>query len=225
VNTLSSVEKGKRWQIPLGLFLLSLLIGGWFYYPLGYFLIVCMIGAMGIGLVKGRNWCDWMCPRGSAWDVFLSRFSRKVKVPPFFRHVAFRIFWLAVLMTVLGTQLYRTWGDYYLMGRPFVMILTVTTIIGLIFGIIYHHRIWCMFCPMGTMANWLGKGKKPLKIDNEKCIDCQSCYSVCRMQINPGQYREEGIVKHGDCLKCSYCIEKCPKHALSFGEVERQKAA
>jgi polyferredoxin len=51
----------------------SLLVGGWFYCPLGYFLIFCMVMAMGIGLVKGRNWCDWMCPRGSFWDKSRAR--------------------------------------------------------------------------------------------------------------------------------------------------------
>jgi NAD-dependent dihydropyrimidine dehydrogenase PreA subunit len=72
-----------------------------------------------------------------------------------------------------------------------------------------------MFCPMGTIANWLGRGKQPLKIE-KTCTHCGTCEKVCRMQIYPGSYREAGVVNHGDCLKCSYCVDECPKKALAF---------
>jgi polyferredoxin len=217
-------DKHRSRQLLIGITLLLFIIGGWFYPPIGYFLLICMIGAMGIGIFKGRNWCDWMCPRGSFWDRYLSPISRRAKVPGFFRSVYFRLFWLGVLMTVLTVNLIPVWGDYYKMGRPFVMILTVTTIVGLVLGIIYNHRIWCMFCPMGTMANWLGKKKLPLYV-SDSCVNCGTCAEVCRMQIDPGQYREYGVVRNGDCLKCSYCVEACPQHALSFNQKDGAKAA
>lgn len=214
-----SIQTGRLGNGPLqvinGLIFIALLIGGWFYYPLGYFLLFCMLMAMGIGFAKGRNWCDWMCPRGSFWDKYLSRLSRNVKVPHFFRSVPFRLFWLAVLMTMLALNLKPVWGDFNRMGAPFVMILTVTTIVGLTLGMIYNQRIWCMFCPMGTMANWLGRGKHLLRVDRT-CSNCGTCEKVCRMQIYPGSYRDAGVVSHGDCLKCSYCVETCPKKALAF---------
>lgn len=212
---LTIAKRNSPWQMINGVAFMVLLIGGWFYYPLGYFLLFCMVMAMGIGLVKGRNWCDWMCPRGSFWDKYLDRFSRKARVPSFFRSLPFRLFWLALLMTMLTVNLVPVWGDSYEMGRPFVLILTVTTVVGFILGLIYHQRIWCMFCPMGTMANWLGKGKQPLKVNSE-CTHCGACEKVCRMQINPGSFREIGTVQNGDCLKCSYCVEICPMQALSF---------
>ncbi|MEW6187236.1 MAG: 4Fe-4S binding protein [Thermodesulfobacteriota bacterium] len=215
MKVLSIAKRNAPWQIVNGVAFMALLVGGWLYYPLGYFLVFCMVMAMGIGLFKGRNWCDWMCPRGSFWDKYLNRMSREVKVPKVFRSLPFRLFWLGVLMTMLTVNLIPVWGDFYLMGRPFVLILTVTTVVGLILGVIYHQRIWCMFCPMGTMANWLGKGKKPLQVTSD-CILCGSCEKVCRMQIYPGTFRDTGVVEHGDCLKCSYCVEVCPKQALSF---------
>jgi len=209
--------------MPLGIIMVLLLLGGWFFPPLGYFMVFCMVMAMGIGMVKGRHWCDWMCPRGSFWDLFLVRFSRNVVVPGFYRSVPFRLLWLCILMAMLTINIVPVWGDLYLMGKPFVLVLTLTTVIGLVLGVIYHPRIWCMFCPMGTMANWLGQGKKPLTID-KGCIKCGICEKVCRMQINPGAYREEGQVKHGDCLKCAYCVESCPQKALSFKSPERLAA-
>lgn len=223
MSTVTTTEKHRRLQPLIGFTLVLLIIGGWFYYPLGYFLLFCMVMAVGIGVFKGRNWCDYLCPRGSFWDKYLGRFSRNVKVPSFFRSVPFRLLWLGILMTMLTINLIPVWGDFYKMGKPFVMILTVTTVVGLVLGIIYHPRIWCMFCPMGTMANWLGRGKMPLRVASS-CTYCGTCEKVCRMQINPGLYREAGIVNHGDCLKCSYCIEKCPQKALSFNDSSKNVA-
>ena len=218
-----SVIEGRRRRQPLfGIVLIILLLGGWVYPPFGYFMIFCMVMAMGIGVVKGRHWCDWMCPRGSFWDAFLGRFSRNVKAPGFFRGVPFRLLWLGILMTMLTVNLIPLWPDFYLMGKPFVMILTVTTAVGLILGMLYQPRAWCMFCPMGTMANWLGRGKMPLVV-GESCVSCGLCEKVCRIGINPGSYREIGIVTDGDCLKCSYCVENCPKQALSFTEADCKK--
>jgi NAD-dependent dihydropyrimidine dehydrogenase PreA subunit len=77
---------------------------------------------------------------------------------------------------------------------------------------------------MGTMANWLGRGKMPLTVD-EKCSNCGACEKVCRMQIYPGSYREAGVVSHGDCLKCHYCVENCPKKALEFKPQVMDEAA
>lgn len=118
-------------------------------------------------------------------------------------------------MTMHALNLKPVWGDFYQMGAPFVMILTDSTIVGLALGTVFNQRIWCMFCPMGTMANWLGRGKYLLKVD-PACSNCGTCEKVCRMQIYPGSFRDAGVVDHGNCLKCSYCADTCPKKALSF---------
>ncbi|KJS22231.1 MAG: hypothetical protein VR72_06825 [Clostridiaceae bacterium BRH_c20a] len=220
----SKTNKQLKVQQWLGFILVALLIGGWFYPPLSYFMVFCMVMAMGYGVIKGRYWCDWMCPRGSFFDSFLSRFSRQKEVPKLFRHPGFRLGWLIFLMSMVALQLPKVWGDYYYMGKPFVTILTVTTIIGLLLGVIYHQRIWCMFCPMGTMANVLGRGKQPLLV-SEVCNNCGRCNAVCRMQIKPGSYRDIGVVNDGDCLKCSYCIAECPRSALSFKDDNYKKAS
>jgi polyferredoxin len=195
-----------------------LLVGGWFFPPLGYVLVACMVAGIGYGIAKGRYWCDWMCPRGSFWDSYLSRLSFQRRVPRFFRHTGWRLFWLALLMTVITIMVTRNWGDWYRIGLiPFWIMMTVTTVVGLGLGIPYHQRIWCMFCPVGSMANFLGKGKHLLRVTSH-CLgaNCKLCYRVCRMQIHPGTYREVGIVQHGDCQKCSRCLEVCPKAALTW---------
>ncbi|MDI6801820.1 MAG: 4Fe-4S binding protein [Thermodesulfovibrionales bacterium] len=198
-------------------------IGGWFYPKLGFFLLACMIGAVGIAFYKGRAWCDWMCPRGSFYDLFLQKISRNKGIPAFFRKRGVRIFMLSMLLSVLGIQVYFAWGNIDGIGMAMVKLLTITTAIGIILGIVYQHRIWCHICPMGTISNWMSEGKHPLNI-SEMCVDCKVCSKVCPMQLKPYQYKEQGVMGDNDCVKCSTCTVACPKKALNF-EKEIKKAA
>ena len=80
-------------------------VGGWFYPKLGFLLLGCMIGALGIAPFRGRQWCDWLCPRGSFYDLFLDRISRKRSVPGFFRSTGTRVGMILLLFAVLGIQI------------------------------------------------------------------------------------------------------------------------
>lgn len=206
------------WILPL------VVIGGWFYPLLGYLLPICMAAALGIALFKGRYWCDWLCPRGAAWDLLLSKLSAKKEIPSFFKSTPFRLLWIAILMGVLAWQLpiaLASMDKVNQAGLVFTTLLTVTTIIGIIFGIPVHHRIWCSgFCPVGTMSGWIGKGRYPLEVDS-KCRECETCHSVCPVQIRKWDYKPEqgkAAVENRDCLKCGLCVEVCPSNALKFRE-------
>ncbi len=202
------------WVLP---FILTM---GWRYPVLGYFIPLCMVAGAGVAIFRGRYWCDWLCPRGSAWDFLLSRISLRKKLPPIFRNMKFRIFIMTVLMAVLAIQLPRFWPSINGMGQVFVVMLTITTTLGVILGILTHQRNWCAYCPIGTLGNWLGRGKYPLTID-AKCNVCRKCDQVCPIQIDRWQYRPQpgqvAIVPEWDCLKCGLCVEACPQKALVLG--------
>jgi polyferredoxin len=200
------------------------IIGGWFLPKLGFFLLLCMVGANAFALYRGRSWCDWMCPRGSFYDLFLQRISAQREIPAFFRNMRFRLAMLSVLLAVLGTQVYSAWGDLGQVGLAMVRVLTVTTATGLLLGAFYHQRIWCHICPMGTLSNYLSEGKKPLSIASA-CVDCKACSRVCPMQLKPFEYKDSGVMGDNDCIKCSTCVAACPKKALSFAQPELEKAA
>ncbi len=215
----NAIKKRKFRQLLLWWVLPLAVIGGWYYPILGCLLPLCMMAGIGIALFKGRYWCDWLCPRGSSWDLLLSRISLKRKIPLFFRSTVFRILIMLILMTVLFTQIPRLWPSIDGMGRVFVMMLSVTTVVGIVLGIPTHHRNWCTYCPVGTMGNWLGRGKYPLTIDS-RCNECKKCDTVCPIQIKRWQYRPENeeavVIPEWDCLKCGLCIEACPQKALTF---------
>ncbi len=205
-------------QFFMGLLFLSILIGGWFWPLLGYFIPLCMFLGIGLGLWRGRKWCDWYCPRGGFNDVFLKAASPQKEIPKFFKGLPLRIGFLSFLMAMMTIQIIKRWPDPYKIGMFFVVLLTVTTILGIILALIFQQRTWCCFCPIGSLGNWVGRGKYPLKIDSKLCTECKLCYKVCPIQVGAYRYKKDGIetIKDGDCLKCQMCVVSCPKKALKF---------
>lgn len=219
MNEYKVLEKKRKIKqfVMAGIFLI-ILIGGWRYSLLGYFIPLCMLLGMGIGLVKGRKWCDWFCPRGSFFDMLIKPMSPKREIPRFFKGLPLRIGMFSFLMLMMTIQLIKRWPDPYKIGMFFVILLTVTTILGIILALIFHQRTWCCFCPIGSVAGWVGRNRFLLKIDSKLCTECKLCYKVCPIQVTLLEFKKSGleIVKDGDCLKCDLCVLSCPKGALEL---------
>jgi len=205
----------RKIQPYLFLILVIYLALGYFYPAVGLIAIICMIGPVIMAQFKGRYWCGNFCPRGSFYDSVISRLSPRKPIPAFFRAKIFRTVMLAVIMSVFSAQMYFAWGNFNAMGLVFLRIIFITTIFGVLLGLIYRERTWCSFCPMGTMASWFSKNKKPLAI-TKSCKSCQLCVKVCPMQLDPSTKKSSGEFNHEDCLKCSRCVSKCPLKALNF---------
>lgn len=222
---LAFVRSRRLKQSLLGAFFVIFLAIGWLYPLIGYFIPVCMLMGLGIALWRGRYWCDWLCPRGSFNDAWLSRVSPQRRLPDWLRATPTRVVVLAFLLTVLTVQLVRLWPDWWAIGGFFVLLLTITTAIDIVLGLAYQQRGWCQICPIGTMSNWLGRNRRPLYLQADKCRDCGLCARTCPMQLAPAlSTRTAYQQRRGDCLKCSLCVVHCPTAALSWQEPERQAA-
>jgi polyferredoxin len=213
-------ERRRRLQSMTWIGLPVVLIGGWFYPVFGFFLLICMGGAALIALMRGRAWCDWMCPRGSAYDLFLKKASRGRDVPELLKSMRFRAALFSVLIAVLGSQVAMAWGSLHEVGLAMVRLLTVTTSAGILLGVFYNERAWCTICPMGTLGNLIGREKAPITIDEDKCTSCKLCAKQCPMRLAPHSYKDAGVLGDADCIKCETCVAACPKNAL-----EMKKAA
>ncbi len=215
------LERLKRFrqakQFLTALVFLLILIFGWRYPVLGFFIPLCMLAGIAFGVRRGRVWCNWYCPRGSFYDCLVSLVSPKKEIPAVFKNIRFRIFVIVLLLSIMLANLIRLWPDIVSIGKFFLIMLTVTTAIGIILALFFHQRSWCMICPIGTVLNLIGRSKYPLLIDSQSCIDCKACANACPVQIKPYAYKAEGrrMVREADCLKCDLCIAACPKKALS----------
>lgn len=204
-------------QVAGGGAFVALLAGAWIYPWLGYFIPVCMVAGIGLAAFRGRTWCNWMCPRGSFADAMLAKVSPGKMIPRFFRSTPVRVVMIAVLMGVLGSQIARVWPDAQAIGKVFVVLLSITTGIGILLALTWHQRVWCYICPIGTMSNWVARNRQPLQMAEDRCTECSLCAKTCPMQLSPSELKaSRTMADRGDCLKCGLCVETCPKEALSL---------
>lgn len=195
----------------MSILLLVIAIGGLWYPKLGYGMIGIMLTLMLVSPFMGRWFCGNLCPRGSFNDFLLSKISRKKRIPKVFRSLWVRIPVFAALMGLMLFRVLRTEGIIDRIGMVFVSICLITTLIAILFGIVFAPRAWCSYCPMGTVQRFLGKNKYQIIVDEEKCVDCGKCAIVCPMHLD---VRE--ILDRPDCIKCGRCVEICPLKALKF---------
>jgi polyferredoxin len=206
-----------RKQVAITVLFFFIIIAGWIYAPLGYIVPLCMVFGIGLGIAKGRIWCNYYCPRGSFFDTVGKSISPEAKIPAFFKSNPFRILVIAVMMGMMSIQILIRWPDFLSIGSFFVRLVTGVTFAGIILALLFHQRTWCSFCPVGSLSNWLGRKKYFLKIDSALCNECRLCARVCPIQIEPYKYKSEGInpVADKDCLRCGLCKDACPRNALT----------
>jgi ferredoxin-type protein NapH len=214
-------------QLVAGTGFLLLLGAGWFYPLIGYFIPACMLLGIGLAAFRGRSWCNWLCPRGSFEDALVARISRRRWIPEVFRGMSLRLGVMTLLMGLLTFQIIRLWPDPYAIGGAFILLLTLTTTVSVVLGIIFQQRTWCYICPIGTMSNWAGRNRRPLTLVEERCLECHLCAKNCPMQLSPAALKQQAAMANGgDCLKCRLCVTTCPTGALSFpGDRSGSKAA
>lgn len=198
----------------LGILVLIVSIGGLWYPALGYFMLLIFAAIFLSSPFRGRWFCGNLCPRGTFVDFWVSKISKKRKIPGILRSLWIR---LPIFFLLMGFMVYRissiigSSNTFEKIGMVFVTMCFVTTAIAVLLGSFLSPRTWCSFCPMGTVQRLLGGKRYQLKLMEEKCIKCNKCEKVCPMQL---KIRENETKP--DCIKCGRCISACPKGALKF---------
>lgn len=179
---------------------------------------VCMVGPIVLALFKGnRGWCGNFCPRGNFYDNIVSKFSNNKKTPDFMRRKFFRISITVFMLMVFIISILINWGDLYCIGMIFYRMIVMTTLIGIVLSLFYNSRIWCNFCPMGSIAaliSYLKKDKKLLQVESN-CVSCKLCNKKCPMNIEVHSYKGQAL-DNPDCIQCGKCVSICPKKSIKY---------
>ncbi|AGB41164.1 hypothetical protein Halha_1217 [Halobacteroides halobius DSM 5150] len=202
---------------------------GWKYPIIGSVALVCMLAPVVVATWReGRVWCGNFCPRGSFNDNVLAKVSRSMKIPRIFKTVAFRIAFFLFLVYQFVIGIMNSGGDLAKIGFVFYRIIFITSAITIILGIFFHERTWCSFCPMGSLSALVIKIKRSLKrvkeqakeepkrikVDQNKCVNCQLCAKDCPMDLEPYDFTDDSD-KDLDCIHCQECVYSCPVDALT----------
>lgn len=193
------------------------LVLGLFDFRFSIAAIICMMAPVVFAMMgKGRYWCGNICPRGNFYDRVVSKFSNNKKSAKLFKSSYFRGMIIIFMFYMFGRGVYNNWGNLYGIGIVFYRMIVVTTLVGIFLSFFYNSRIWCNFCPMGSLAaliTYFKKNKSYLKINNS-CVSCKICEKKCPMGITPYSFKDDGAINDVDCIKCEQCALSCPKKSI-----------
>ena len=188
-------------------------------------------------LCLGRIICGWLCPFGLVQDLLYKIPTPKLGKNSVTAKLTYLKYCIAVIFVVL-LPIYFWWADgvgapafcKYICpagtleaGLPLLALNeNLRGGIGLLFGwkfllmtvifgaCVFIYRPFCRFlCPLGA---WYGLFNKlslfGIRVDAPKCINCNACVKVCKMDCQKVGDRE--------CINCGECKKYCPTGAISF---------
>ena len=131
------------WILIIAFFALS-----FYSFYFGIAAVVCMMMPLYFSIKgKGKVNCSHYCPRGSFLGKFLPKFSFNLTLPAFFR-------------VVMVVSLISSGGNPEKIGFMFFRMVMITTIAGVIMGVVFTPRSWCQVCPMGHASGQIHLLKK-----------------------------------------------------------------
>jgi len=177
----------------------------------GFFMPILFVSTV---LLSGAAWCSHLCYVGS-WDNMCARTKKQPhSLPRWWMPVRIAlligIVFVAWLLRFAGLDGMTAAGIAIIYGLGGIGIMAVFSAHN---GTMTHCTV---YCPIGLLANLVGR-INPFRIRfGSTCDDCGACASACRYNaLNPKdiQQRKPGI----SCTLCGDCLPSCNKTALTYG--------
>lgn len=189
----------------------ALIISGPLYRGGGFFMPLLFLST---ALLAGPAWCSHLCYIG-AWDHRLSRLKkgRPIQNPPQAGKVRSLLLILAVtvplVLNILRVPVFTALFLGAAFGMTGVLIMAITSSRR---GTMVHCTV---YCPIGLMADILGK-ISPWRITiSDHCTECGKCTAVCRYNALNREHldnRKPGL----SCTLCGDCVPQCSEGHISY---------
>ena len=201
------------------------------YYITGFFILM--------GVLLGRFICGFLCPFGWFQDLLHKIPGRKfstAKLKPlrYVKYVILIVF--VILLPALVTNSLGMGDPFFCkyicpqgvlegalplsitnagirsaLGKLFTFKFSILTIV-IILSILFYRPFCKWICPLGAIYSLFNKVSfLKINVDNNKCVGCQKCSKVCKMDVNVVE-----SPNHPECIRCGECIKACPTDALCY---------
>lgn len=224
---------GAAGTCPIGA--MQAVIGNWnfkfAFYAAGFLMFV--------GALMGRFVCGWLCPFGLIQDLLYKiPFPRKLRTfkgDRLLRKLKYVVLlFFVILLPMFLVDVLGQGAPYFCKlicpvgtlegGIPLVLLnksmhgalgwLYAWKNVLLLFTVflsILIYRPFCKYiCPLGAVYSVFNSiSVFRYRIDREKCVGCDACAKVCKMQVNPAENPN-----HPECIRCGQCKKACPKQCI-----------
>lgn len=189
-----------------------------------------------IGTMLGRLVCGFICPFGFIQELLYKIPTPKIKKNKITRKLSIlKYLFLIIFVIILPVVLLSPAFCKYICpagtlegGIPLVLFGNkFDDLVGFLFNwklfllftiiilVIFIYRGFCKFiCPLGAIYSLFNKYSIfGIKVVENKCIKCNKCVRVCKMDIKEVNDRE--------CINCGECIDTCPTNAIVWKKVKK----
>ena len=185
------------------------------------------------GILFGRMICGWLCPFGWIQELLHKIKTPKVKKSPVTRVLSYLKYVLLVFFCVIIPLIYADpgfckyicpsgtlEGGIGLLSNPAnasemsrlgpLFTWKFLLMVSIIVGCIFIFRLFCrFFCPLGALYALFNRiSVFGIKLNRDKCVDCNRCISHCKMDIRH--------VGDTECIQCGECVSVCPTNAIEW---------
>lgn len=174
-------------------------------------------------LIFGRLYCSVLCPLGILQEfisLLLYEKNNSTTKNYIFKYI---ISGITVGALIGGSVLLIRYIDpYTLFGSAVSLtiygIISVLLILTIVF---FKNRLFCTnICPVGAILGCLSKFSANKIYMTEDCISCGICERNCPAGCIDAC---ENKIDNEMCLKCFKCISVCPNNAIKYGMKPKQK--
>ncbi|MFC2167284.1 4Fe-4S binding protein, partial [Acidobacteriota bacterium] len=188
----------------------AMIVAGPLFRAARFFMPILFVSTL---FLVGPAWCSQLCYIG-AWDAAASIHKKKPLVMPKWRqHIR-----IAILLSVVVVSLLLRWtGASAFVSVGFGLFFGISGIGIMIFwsrksGVMTH----CItYCPIGLLANWLGR-LSPFRIRiDRQCNSCGACRLVCRYDALT-EKNIQNKTPGKTCTLCGDCIKTCKDRWIEY---------
>ena len=201
------------------------------YYITGFFIL--------LGVLLGRFICGFLCPFGWFQDLLHKIPGKKLstaKLKPL-RYLKYVILVIFVILLPAFVTNSLGMGDPFFckyicpqgvlegaiplalansgiraaLGHLFTFKFTILALF-IILSILFYRPFCKWICPLGAIYSLFNKVSfLKIQVDHEKCVGCQKCSRVCKMDVNVVD-----TPNHPECIRCGECMKACPTDAICY---------
>lgn len=201
------------------------------YYITGFFIL--------LGVLLGRFICGFLCPFGWFQDLLHKIPGKKLstaKLKPL-RYLKYVILVVFVILLPAFVTNSLGMGDPFFckyicpqgvlegaiplalansgiraaLGHLFTFKFTILALF-IILSILFYRPFCKWICPLGAIFSLFNKVSfLKIQVDHEKCVGCQKCSRVCKMDVNVVD-----TPNHPECIRCGECMKACPTDAICY---------